>query len=144
MIVTGNVLCFDFGLARIGVAIADVETGIPHPLTSLPCRKGSPEHKRITRLIEHWQPQTIIVGYPSDDSPPILLDGISRFVTYIKKQFNLPIVTVNEAYSSCEAKSILKQQRQNKLRDKIEKSDIDKIAACLILESWLNENKPHT
>ncbi len=118
--------------------MANLETAIPHPLTTLRCHRGAPEHGQIARLIDRWQPQTIVVGRPADDSPPALLDGISRFSAYLKKQFDLPVVATDEAYSSCEAKSILKRQRQNKLRDKIEKADIDKIAACLILESWLH------
>ena len=142
MTATGNVLCFDFGLVRIGAAIADLETGIPHPLKTLYCRGGTPEHAQMKELIEQWQPRIIVIGCPCDNSPPVLLDGINRFITYIKKQFNLPVVKADEAYSSIEAKSILKQQRQNHFLNRIEKPHIDKIAACLILESWLKEKKP--
>ena len=133
---TNIVLCFDFGLARIGVAVSDMETQIVHPLTTIHCPNKQPDYEQIDKLIEQWNPKEVVVGYPSNQSPSQLIDGINRFIKYIA-QLALPVSKMDEAYSSFAAKNLLKQQRQNNLRSKIKKSDVDKTAACFILESWL-------
>lgn len=131
-----NVLCFDFGLVHIGVAITDLETCIVHPLTTIDYRNKQTAHKQIDELIHQWNPLEIIVGQPSDESPQTMLRGIKQFINHLAKH-SIPVSKMDEAYSSYEAKNLLKQQRNAHFRSTIKKGEVDKIAACLILESWI-------
>lgn len=136
--ISHNVLGFDFGLVRIGVAMVNLQASIVHPLDTIHCLKKGLDYQQIDGLIEQWQPDQVVVGYPDKDSPPELLKGINRFIAYMEQR-GLKVSKVNEAYTSFEAKGIIQQQRQQNLRKKTSKGDVDRIAACLILESWVTQ-----
>ena len=138
----GKVLCFDYGLARVGVAVADLKARIAHPLTTLSCKGGSPNPAKVEQLVARWRPRQIVIGRPAEHSPPALLNGIDRFARRMERQFGLPVSRTDESYSSLEAKERLRRQRRASLRSTIGKDEVDKIAACVILESWLAANPP--
>ncbi len=133
-----KVLGFDYGLARIGVAVGDVQTRIVQPLTTLACGKGGPEWRRIEALLQTWLPCRVVVGKPGDASPPELLHALNRFVSGLRRRFDGPVETADEAWTSDDAYRLLKQRRISG-GARIRKEEIDKTAAALILENWLSQ-----
>ena len=135
-----TVLGFDFGAKRIGIASGQVLTGNANPLTTLTNVNNKPDWESIEKLIAEWKPQALIVGLP------YLLDGketemtirADKFSRRLHGRFGLPVFTISETLSSFEAEEILKQ---NKKIDKQNKHEIDKLAAALITETWLQEQK---
>lgn len=132
-----SVLGFDFGLKRIGIATGQVITGTASPLTTLQAVNQSPDWSGIEKHIRQWNPDALVVGIP------YLLDGgetdITRaarnFSRELERRFKLPVYTVDESLSSFEAEQ---QLRQNKKIDKHNKHEIDKMAAAIIVQSWLD------
>ena len=55
-------------------------------------------------------------------------------------RFKRPVDSVDERYSSLEAREILKQERASGLRGRIRKELLDATAAMLIAERWLTQN----
>lgn len=135
-----TVLGFDFGAKRIGVATGQVLTGNANPLTTLTNVNNKPDWESIEKLIDEWKPQALVVGLP------YLLDGqetemtirADKFSRRLHGRFGLPVFTISETLSSFEAEEILKK---NKKIDKQNKHEIDKLAAALITETWLQEQK---
>jgi len=135
-----TVLGFDFGTKRIGIATGQVLTGNANPLTTLTNVNNKPDWESIEKLIAEWKPQALVVGLP------YLLDGketemtirADKFSRRLHGRFGLPVFTISETLSSFEAEEILKQ---NKKIDKQNKHEIDKLAAALITETWLQEQK---
>ena len=135
-----TVLGFDFGAKRIGIATGQVLTGNANPLTTLTNVNNKPDWESIEKLIAEWKPQALVVGLP------YLLDGketemtirADKFSRRLHGRFGLPVFTISETLSSFEAEEILKQ---NKKIDKQNKHEIDKLAAALITETWLQEQK---
>lgn len=127
-----KVLGFDYGLARIGVAVGDVQTRTVQPLTTLRCRDGRPEWRRLEELCETWLPCCIVVGKPDDRSPRRLLRHLQGFVSALRRRLGVPVHAACEAYTSSEAYALLKRRRRP-----IRKEEIDKTAAALIVEGWL-------
>jgi putative Holliday junction resolvase len=131
------VLGFDFGLKRIGLATGQVITGTASPLTTLQAVNQSPDWSGIEKHIRQWNPDALVVGIP------YLLDGgetdITRaarnFSRELERRFKLPVYTVDESLSSFEAEQ---QLRQDKKIDKHNKHEIDKMAAAIIVQSWLD------
>ena len=76
------------------------------------------------------------MGYPDSESPPELLKKLDSFISQLHARFSLPIDKSNEYLSSIEAHHRLKTQRSAGEIGRIERADIDKVAAALILESW--------
>jgi putative Holliday junction resolvase len=59
-----------------------------------------------------------------------------HFCYELKKRFNLPVIEVNEALSSEQAEEILKQEMKI---NKQNKHEIDRIAAAIIVQRWLDQ-----
>ena len=133
-------LAFDYGERRIGVAIGQSLTNSAQPLQTIDAIQNKPDWDKIEKIISEWKPDQIIVGLP-DDSPQnkVLREKIQHFCKQLKNKYNLPIYTYDETLSSDEAYRYLKLKRQSS-RGKIDKRDIDKVAAALLLESWMKSN----
>lgn len=136
------VLAFDFGLRRIGVATANRIIGISTPLTTLQSTNQQPDWLAISSLIEEWKPECLIVGIPYhlDGSESEITARAKKFSRQLNGRYQLPVEQVNEVLTSREANQRLKQSRQMGRKKKIQKQEIDAMAACIILETWIAYN----
>ena len=66
-VLTGNILSFDFGERRVGVAIGNNITNNIHPLETIEASKKIDRYSKIESLLETWKPTQLIVGYPLND-----------------------------------------------------------------------------
>ncbi|KTD47058.1 Holliday junction resolvase [Legionella rubrilucens] len=132
----GVYLGFDFGYKRIGVAVGQTVTLSARPLPTLAARQGIPDWQLVTRLIEQWQPQALIVGLPTciDGSEQYTTPLARHFAKQLKKRFSLPVHLVDERLTTVEARSQLFAEGGYR---KLKNSQIDSTAACIILEQWL-------
>lgn len=130
-------LGFDFGYKRIGVAVGQRLTCSARPLATLAARQGIPDWNVVAKVIAQWGPQALIVGIPTciDDTELYTTQAARRFAKQLRKQFALEVHLVDERLSTVEARGHLFEQGGYK---KIKKTEIDGIAACIILEQWLN------
>ena len=62
---------------------------------------------------------------------------ISNFGKTLKKNLNINVIFYNEDYSSNSAQAELVTQMQSGRKKKVNKEEIDRIAATLILQSYL-------
>ena len=133
-----TILAFDFGLRRIGVAVGQQVTNSASPLETVSNSDNGPDWQRIEAIVREWQPQRLIVGMPThaDGSVADFGSTVREFVEALGR-FDLPIETVDERYSSVEAETAQKSQREEGLRGRISKATIDSAAAKLIAERWL-------
>lgn len=133
--IQGNVLGFDFGTKRIGVAIGQTITASARPLTTLANKNNRPDWQGLAELIEQWQAQALIIGLPLEKDGQ---DGdISRRARAFARQINerhplLPTALEDERYSSAAARDWQRQQTGKKTP-----YDKDSLAAAYILEQWL-------
>ena len=131
----GTLLGFDYGPAKIGVAVGQTLTGTASPLTTLRAIQQKPDWEGIGQLIDTWQPEALIVGLPfnMDDTEAEIAQRARRFARQLKGRYHLPVHMVDERLTSLEAKQQLSRRPK-----KIE--ELDAIAAKLILETWLSEH----
>lgn len=133
-----TIIAFDFGLRRIGVAVGQQVTDSANPLDVVANGSDGPDWEHIETIIKDWRPARLIVGMPThvDGSPSETTTLVGRFVKEMAR-FDLPIFTVDERYTSLEAKFLLKDERSLGLRGRIRKDMVDSAAATLIAERWL-------
>ena len=133
-----NVLGFDYGKKRIGVATGQTITHSATPCKTLNSIDGNPDWPAIKSEIQQWKPQALIVGMPyhTDGSENNMTEAARHFCYELEKRFNLPVIEVNETLSSYEAEEILKE---NIKINKQNKHEIDRIAAAIIVQRWLNQ-----
>ena len=134
-----TLLGFDYGRKRIGIAVGQEITRTAKGLVTLQATQAGPDWQAIDKLVKEWQPQLIVVGMPHnmDDRPHELHDEVKDFGDQLTQRYNLPVEWIDEKLSSVEAEQQLSANRQKKQR-KQDKTEIDKLAAQLILQSYLN------
>lgn len=134
-----SALAFDFGLRRIGVAAGQSITRSATPVTTLFANDGQPDWSQLDRLLAQWRPDRLVVGLPytmrGDEQP--ITQRARAFAAALEQRYARPVHVVDERLSSKEAEARLRELRQQG-RKRIRREDIDCAAACIILESWLN------
>ena len=96
----------------------------------------------IETLLREWQPALAVVGLPYnvDGSDSAMTQAAREFAAELQRRYRLPVVLVDERYSSREAEARLKSARESGLRRRrVVKADVDAAAACVILERWFTE-----
>lgn len=129
-------LGFDFGYKRIGIAVGQQLTCSASPLTTLSAHLGIPDWNAVAKLIAQWAPQALIVGLPTciDGKELYTTSAARRFAKELRKRFSLPVHLVDERLTTVAAREQLFAQGGYK---KLKKTGVDSIAACVILEQWL-------
>lgn len=134
----GTYLAFDFGTKRIGVAVGNSISGTAQALTTLHGEQNEQRFTAIEKLIHEWQPLALVVGLPSNDdgSPHEMTRLCRRFAQRLKGRFNLPVLLVDERYTSAAASSQLDQAGIHGIR---QKPLLDQVAAQQILQAYFDE-----
>ena len=128
-----TLLAFDFGKRRIGVAVGQTLTETASPLETVPVKRSAPDWDAISRLIQTWQPDALVVGNPlnMDGSEQTLTRDARRFGNQLRGRFNLPVHAADERLSTVEARSRMAEQGRLGRED-------DPVAAQIILETWFS------
>jgi len=133
-----TLLAFDFGTKRIGVAVGNSISGTAQPLTTLHGEQNVQRFAAIESLIREWQPAALVVGLPCNDdgSPHEMTHLCRRFANRLKGRFDLPVILVDERYTSAAASS---QLNEAGIRGIKQKPLLDQIAAQQILQAYFDE-----
>ncbi|MCB1962509.1 MAG: Holliday junction resolvase RuvX [Rhodocyclaceae bacterium] len=134
----GTVLGFDFGLARIGVAVGEYETARANALTTITAEAAQARFAAIEALIAEWRPVHLVVGLPlSDDgSAQARTPRCRRFANQLNGRYSLPVTLVDERFSSTEAEAQLTNAGRTRWQDR--KPVLDAAAARIILQHYLD------
>ncbi|MCL2807283.1 MAG: Holliday junction resolvase RuvX [Coriobacteriia bacterium] len=135
-----RIMALDLGEKRTGIAISDASGLLAHPLEVIPTHEVIGNAPSFKRLLDNYDVELLVVGLP------VSLDGrehsqaarIRNMATQLETLYALPIVYADERLSSKEAKQVLRQLGYN---EKNMRGKTDKIAACIMLQAWL-ENRP--
>lgn len=133
-------LGFDFGMKRIGVAIAQMVTQSARPLATIKASKGLPDWTALTILIEKWRPDALIVGIPlnMDGSLQAMSQHAKDFALSLQERFHLPVYEMDERLTTKAAREHLFNEGGYQA---LQNGQVDQVAAQFILEDWLKANK---
>ena len=139
-----TLLAFDFGLRRVGVALGFPQTETATPLQTIAWQSYDELWSRIAPLIQEWRPQRLLVGMPNLHSGEKhdLEKPIRRFAAQLEKRFDIATAFVDESYSSRDAEARLREIRRSGRKKKIDKTEIDRLAAALLIEQWMESRPP--
>jgi putative Holliday junction resolvase len=132
-----RILGLDYGSKRIGVAVCD-ELGITaQGLATITRKNRRQDLEEIARFIKAYVVEKIVIGYPIklDGTEGIQCEKINKFARLLEYTFSLPVIKWDETLTTKEAEEIL--IRSNMRREK-RKSVVDKLAAVLILQGYLD------
>ena len=135
-----RILGLDIGTKRIGVAVSDDMAIIANGRETLE-RKGLDEDlKAISDISKKEKVQMIVVGLPKnmDGSIGIMARDVMDFASQLGEFTGLPVKLWDERLSTVEAEKLLiSADVSRKKRKKV----IDKLAATIILQSFLNSRR---
>ena len=139
-----QIMAIDFGLKRLGVAIANTLTNNAEPIKTLHIEDVKTIPRELEQLIKEWQPHKLVMGMPynTDGTEAKIAKQIRAFASLLSQESKIPLDYIDESFSSHEASRRLKQLRQSGERSKrVIKGDLDKISAAILLQRWLDSEK---
>ena len=139
-VLSSTVLGFDFGEQRIGVAVGEHLLGTANPLTTINNESNEIRFQQITELVKEWQPSLLVVGLPLnvDGSEHEVTQLCKKFARRLNGRFNLPVMLIDERYSSVEASNLL---NDSGIKGRAQKTMLDQVAAQTILQSYFENLK---
>ena len=139
-----RVLALDLGTKRIGVAVSDRSGTIATPLTVL-TRSGrtADDHARIAVLVAEEEAEVVVVGLP------LSLDGRSgpaakaaqAETDLLAGALPVPVESFDERLTTVTAERALMEAG---MRTEGRRRVVDKVAAAVILQAWLDRRAGST
>lgn len=128
-------LALDVGEKRIGVAVGDDAVKIAVPFDTIEVGDGD-EVARIARMVIDERVDTIVVGYPRNQS------GEATAQTKFAEEFaaKLTDIVPNIVFQDESLTSVLAEQRLKAYKRPYSKGDIDAQAAAIILQDYLEQS----
>lgn len=128
----------DYGEVRIGIALSDPLRIIAQPYQVI--KNDDNKFSEICKIIKEEKAGKIILGLPvnlaGEDTKKTL--EIREFAEQLKDHVEIPIIFWDERLTSVEANEKLKQMGYS---IKESRKVIDKVAASIILKSYMEENE---
>lgn len=135
-----RILGLDVGDRRIGVAVSDPLGITAQGVTVIERKTLDEDLKAIKDIIAQYGAESIVVGMPinMDGTRGKSADKVTEFVGVLSSSAGIPVATYDERLSTKESEKFLISSDVSR---KKRKSVIDKVAAQLILESYLERIK---
>ena len=132
-----RIMCLDYGDVRIGIAFSDLLKTIASPYDTYTRKTLEQDLDYFYNLAKEQDVDTIVIGlaYNMDGTSGERIVLTKQFGELLKEKTNLPIEYVDERLSSVEAEDVLAQAHIPAIK---RKGLIDKIAASIILQNYLN------
>lgn len=131
-----RVLGLDVGSKTIGIAISDPLGITAQGLPTIRRKNKRLDFEQLANLIREYQVSEIVVGYPLrlSGAEGIQSGKMQRFAGELREKFSLPVHLWDERLTSSQANRIL---REAELSIKKRGQAVDRMAAMLILQSWM-------
>lgn len=128
-----RILGIDHGARRTGFAVSDPLGIIAQPLETFDAVVGGELIDHVAGLLDEYEVEEVVVGYPLGLSGQVgeSADRAAGLAKAIEDRFGGKVTLWDERFSSEEAKRVLRGQRAKK-------TDVDKLAAVIILQSYLD------
>ena len=129
-----QIVAFDFGTKKIGVAVGQTATYTSSPLQVILNKDDKVNWNEINKLLNEWKPELIIVGKPlnMDDTDSEIMKQVERFYQKLKKIYDTNFEYIDERLTTFEARQILEDTNIN---------NVDANAAKILIDNWFEINK---
>lgn len=134
-----KILGLDYGDRRIGVAVSDAFGWTAQGLEVLERRRDEGEFGRIAELVREHEISEIVVGLPKNMNGTVGPRGeiCIDFAERLRGELNLPVHLWDERLTTMAAeRTLLEADVSRKKRKQV----VDKMAASLILQNYLDAN----
>jgi putative holliday junction resolvase len=136
-----RILALDHGTKRIGVAVSDELKLIAQPVEFIPAGPFADFLLRLKELVRDKEVELILVGLPRnmDGTCGPAAQKVQEFIAALQPSLDVPIRTWDERLTSTQANRLL---IQGHVRRQQRKEKVDKMAAAILLQSYLDSLSP--
>lgn len=138
-----RVIGLDFGTKTVGVALSDETHIIAQPLVTIERKHATKlrqTYAQIERIIDEQDVGIIVLGFPKNmnNTEGERAEATKRFMDDLERRTGLPVILVDERLTTVEADRILDEIG---VAASARKAHIDKMAAAIILQNYLDREK---
>ena len=132
-----RILALDHGTKRIGVAVSDEMKMIAQPLEYIPAEPFAGFLTRLKEIIREKEVELLLIGMPRnmDGSYGPAALKVQEFMAVLKDAIAIPLKTLDERLTTVQAQRYL---IQGNVRREKRKEKVDKTAAAILLQSYLD------
>ena len=135
-----RIIGLDYGTKTVGVAVSDALMITAQPLETIERKSANKLRQtlaRIESIIEEYQAERIVLGYPKNMNNTIgeRAEATEQFKEDLERRTGLEVILWDERLSTVEAERILMDtgvRRENR------KQYVDKMAAAVTLQNYLD------
>jgi putative Holliday junction resolvase len=131
-----RILALDVGSKRIGVAVSDPLGITAQGLDTIQRQNKRKDWEALDAVLKKYEVAEIVVGLPLrlSGAEGTQSEKMRQFAEDLKAKFKLPVHLWDERWTSTEANRLL---RETNLSIEKRGKAVDRMAAILILQSWL-------
>lgn len=136
-----RIVALDIGLKRVGIAVSDPFNSYALPDNAYICTQNlERDLQNIVQIVKEKLATVVVCGLPvnADGTESVQTVRTKKFIERLKEFIDIPIVTVDERYTTFVARESLQVNNSKKTR---KSGRVDSVAACYILEEYLNQCK---
>lgn len=132
-----RIVALDHGTRRVGVAVSDELQMIAQPLEYIAPEPFADFLARLKEILREKEASLILIGLPRnmDGSYGPAALKVQEFVAALKDAVTIPIKTWDERLTTVQAQKFL---IEGGVRRKQRKEKVDKTAAAILLQSYLD------
>ena len=129
-----QIVAFDYGTKKIGVAVGQTETYTSSPLQIIYNDHEKTNWNEIRMLIDEWKPDLILIGKPinMDGTESEIMKKVDNFFKKLQKISNTKCEYIDERLTTFEAKKILGESKV---------TEVDAHAAKILIDNWFERSK---
>ena len=128
-----QIVAFDFGEKKIGVAVGQTSTYTSSPLQVIFNNHDKVNWNEISILLEEWKPELILIGKPlnMDGTDSEIMMKVDAFYKKLESLYDAKFEYVDERLTTFEARDILKENNVE---------TVDANAAKILIDNWFEIN----
>ncbi|NLY20106.1 MAG: Holliday junction resolvase RuvX [Tissierellia bacterium] len=132
-----RILGLDVGDKTIGVSVSDLMGITAQGVETIIRKSNREDYERLKELIDQYEIEDVVVGLPKNMNGTIGPQGEKtiKFANKLKNKFQINIIYQDERMTSMTAERVL---IEGSVRRENRKKYIDKVAAVIILQSYLD------
>ena len=134
-----RIICLDIGDARIGVAVSDLTRLIATPIDTIYRVGWGPDTKKVVAICEKYETTEVLAGWPlnMDGTAGFQSEKVKNFCQQLEKA-GLTVYYQDERLTTVTATNALIEGNMHRAE---RKHNVDKVAAAVILQQWLDTNR---
>lgn len=132
-----RIIGLDIGTKRTGIAVSDETKIFSLPLTVIEASDMRSWICRISEICHEYPVSCVVVGFPLNQHGEEGNDAkrINQYIVLLQEQIKVPVIKWDERFTTAQAERLLITADVSRKR---RKQHIDKIAASIILQSYLD------